>query len=140
MNFNCSIFLDLRNLQEHIKKAFCYQKLFFPFTIWINCSSDLKNFANSRPSASDFKSLSRSLEHFFLTVGLNNFVNKIPLPFTFQGILMFCSSMEDHNLTTISQNTMAGLLYFLSKMCQIGPLCFEKWSVRFGVDATILKI
>ena len=35
-------------------------------------------FANSKPSASNFKSFSRSLEHFFLTVGQNNFGNKIP--------------------------------------------------------------
>ena len=34
----------------------------------MNCSSDLKN----------FKSFSRSLEQFFLTVGQNNFGNKIP--------------------------------------------------------------
>ena len=31
----------------------------------INCSSDLKMFPNLRPSASNFKSFSRSLEHFF---------------------------------------------------------------------------
>ena len=60
--------LDMRSLQEQVKKAFCYQKLFWPFTVWINCSSDLKH----------FKSLSRSLEQFFLTVGQNNFGNKIP--------------------------------------------------------------
>ena len=29
-------------LQEQVKKAFCYQKLFWPFTVWINCSGDLK--------------------------------------------------------------------------------------------------
>ena len=40
-----------------------------------NCSSDLKIFANSRPSASNFKSFSRSQEQFFLTVGQNNFQN-----------------------------------------------------------------
>ena len=77
LNYNCSIFWDLRNLQEQVKKAFCYQKLFWPFTAWINCSSDLKNFANSWPSASNFKSFSWSLEQFFLTVGQNNFGNKI---------------------------------------------------------------
>ena len=64
MNYNCSNFLDLRNLQEQVKKAFCYQKLFWPFTVWINCSSDLKIFENSRLSASNFKSFSRSLEQF----------------------------------------------------------------------------
>ena len=75
--FNCSNLSSLRNLQEQVKKAFCYQELFWPFTVWINCSSDLKNFENSRPSASNFKSFSRSLEQFFLTVGQNNFGNKI---------------------------------------------------------------
>ena len=52
--------------------------MFWPFTFWINCSSDLKNFANSWPSASNFQSFSRSLEQFFLTVGQINFGNKIP--------------------------------------------------------------
>ena len=61
----------MRNLQEHVKKAFCYQKLFWPFTVWINCSSDLKNFCKF--SASNFKSFSWSLEQFFVTVGQNNF-------------------------------------------------------------------
>ena len=44
----------------------------------MNCSSDLKTFANSRPSASNFKTLSRSLVYFFFTIGQNNFGNKIP--------------------------------------------------------------
>ena len=76
MNYNK--LLDLRNIQEQVKKAFCYQKLSWPFTVWINCLSDLKKFANSRPSASNFQSFSWSLEQFFLTVGQNNFANKIP--------------------------------------------------------------
>ena len=53
-------------------------KIILTFHCLNNCSSDLKNFANSRPSASSF---SRSLEQFFLTVGQNNFGNKIPLSF-----------------------------------------------------------
>ena len=65
--------------KKKFRKAFCYQKLFWPFTVWIDCSSDLKKFANSWPSASNFKSFSRSLEQFFLTVGQNNFGNKIPI-------------------------------------------------------------
>ena len=65
------------------KKEFCYQNLFWPFTVWVNCSSDLKNFENSPPSALNFKSFSGSLEQFFLAVGQNNFGNKIPflMPF-----------------------------------------------------------
>ena len=62
--------MNLRNLQE---------KVVLTFTVRINWSSDLKNFANSRPSVSNFKFFSRSLEQFFLTVGQNNFGNKIPL-------------------------------------------------------------
>ena len=71
--YNCSNFLDVRNLHEkHSITRNCSD-------LWINCSSDLKNFENSRPSASDFKSFSWSLEQFFLTVGQNNFGNKIPI-------------------------------------------------------------
>ena len=69
MNSNCSDFLN----QEQVKKAFCYQKLFWPFTVRINCSIDLKIFANSQPSASNFKSFSQALEQFFLQKGLLTF-------------------------------------------------------------------
>ena len=85
----------MRNLQEQVKKAFCCQKLFWPFTVWINCSSDLKNFANSRPSASNFKSFSRSLEQFLNTVGQNNFGNNIPV---------ICSKQNERKNTRLTKN------------------------------------
>ena len=44
---------------------------------------DLKKFANSRVSETNFKSFSRSLEQFFLTVAQNNFGNKIQFFFGF---------------------------------------------------------
>ena len=40
LNYNCSNLWEMRNLQEQVIKAFCYQTLFWPFTVWINCSSD----------------------------------------------------------------------------------------------------
>ena len=80
LNYNYSNLLDMKNLQEQVKKAFCYHQLFWTFTIWINCSADLKIFVNSQPSASNFKSFSRSLHQFFLAVGQNDFCNKIPFP------------------------------------------------------------
>ena len=46
-------------------------QVWVPFTLLINYSSDLKNFANSWPSASKF------LDQFFLTVGQKIFGNKI---------------------------------------------------------------
>ena len=70
----------------------------------MNCSSDFKHFANFGTSASNFKSFSQSLEHFFsqsrseqfwkqnttnliciffLKVGQNNFGNKVPILFAF---------------------------------------------------------
>ena len=54
-------------------------KLIWPIIVWVNCCSDLKIFANSWPSVSNFKSSSQSLEHFILKVGQNHFGNKIPL-------------------------------------------------------------
>ena len=62
MIYNCFNLLDMRNLQEQVKKAFFYQKWFLPFTV---LNSDLKNFTNSQPPASNFKSFSWSLELFF---------------------------------------------------------------------------
>ena len=50
--------------------------MFWLFTVWIF----FWIFENSRPSASNFKSFSWSVEQFFLTVGQNNFGNKIPSP------------------------------------------------------------
>ena len=47
--------------------------MYRPFTVRINCSGDLITFSNSQPTASNFKSFSQSLEHFFLTVGLEQF-------------------------------------------------------------------
>ena len=74
MNSNCYNLLYLRNLQEQVKKAFCYP------IVRTNCSCDLKN---SWPSASNFKKISTSLEWFFLTVGQNNFDKKIPFKISF---------------------------------------------------------
>ena len=52
----------LRNIREQVRKAFCCQKLFWPFTVLTNYSSDLK------------RSFSPSLKQFFLTVGQTNFL------------------------------------------------------------------
>ena len=35
LNLNYSNLTDLRNLQEQVKKTFCYQKLYRPFNVWI---------------------------------------------------------------------------------------------------------
>ena len=61
-----------------LKKHSVTKKLFWPFTLRTNCSIDLKIVANSRLLASNFKSFSRPLEQFFLTVAQNNFGNKTP--------------------------------------------------------------
>ena len=39
LNLICAHSLRKRNLQEQVKKTFCYQKLFWPFPVWINCST-----------------------------------------------------------------------------------------------------
>ena len=121
-NLNFSNLLDIRNLQEHVKKAFCYQKLFWPFNVWINCSSDLKIFANSQLSASNFKNFYRSLEHFFLTVGQNNFGNKI------QFLIFFFHYRESKYIGILMAVTIpAWLAWMLSAFVlneSYGPPCF----------------
>ena len=54
------------HIQEQVKKAFCYQKLFWPFTLWIDCSSDQEKLFK-------FKTEGRELAKKILTVGENNF-------------------------------------------------------------------
>ena len=81
MNSNCPNLLELwETSRNKLKKTFCYQKLFWPFIVQMNCSSDVKIFAqilDLQPRIS--KSFSQSLEHFFLTVSQDNFGNKIPI-------------------------------------------------------------
>ena len=111
-------FLDLRKLQYQVKKAFSYKKLFWPFTVWINCSSDLKTFTNSWPSASNFKSFSRSLEQFFLTVGQNNFSNKIPILHAMMFLLdiSVCSWIIQQEFP---ESTATKVRLFLDRSCSI---------------------
>ena len=75
LNSNCSDLLDLRDLQEQVKKKHSVIKNCSEFSL--NFSSDLKFFANFEPSALKFKSFSQSIEYYFLTVGQTNFGNKI---------------------------------------------------------------
>ena len=77
MEFNLEKFIGIQKNTGKARKSFCYQKLFWPFTVWINFSSDLKIFANSRSLALNFKCFSQSLEQFFLIVSQNNFGKKI---------------------------------------------------------------
>ena len=78
-------------LKKHSVTKNCW-----PFTVRINCSSDPKYFENSQLSASNFKSFSWSLEQFFLTVGQNNFGNKIPFLFSFlKAKVLFYKEKQD---------------------------------------------
>ena len=78
LNSNCSNLSYLRNIQEQVKKHSVTKNWsdlsrFEQIVLVIS-----KSFANSRPSALNFKRFYRSLEQFFLTVGQYNFGNKIP--------------------------------------------------------------
>ena len=58
-----TIHFSLLIIQIYIFAA-CYQTFFWPFTVGINSSSYLKNFANSQPSASNFKFFSITITFF----------------------------------------------------------------------------
>ena len=74
LNYNCYIALGLRNLQQQVKRHSVSN-------IVLNCSRHLKIFVNSGPSTSNFKSFSQTLKQLFLTVGQNNYGNKIPITY-----------------------------------------------------------
>ena len=108
----------VRKLLEQVTNVFCCQK-FWHFTVWINCSCDLKILANCRPSASNFEIFSRSLLQFFLTVGQTILVTKYHLKvkhkdilwnFTFQSInefiiLFFRRAAENSRLQQATRAT-----------------------------------
>ena len=60
-------FFHVNPLEIFRHQDFCYKKLFWPSTVWIYCSSVLKNFANSRPSALYFKTFFLSIEQFLFS-------------------------------------------------------------------------
>ena len=126
MNYNCPNLLDMRNLQEQVKKAFCYQKLFWPVTVWINCFSDRKNFANSQLSALKFKSFSRSLKYFFLIQVRTIFETKCHV---------FSQSGHASPKSTFLKRTKIHSHYYVNLTLALGffpmqqPLdCYSDWS------------
>ena len=135
----------MRNLQEQVKKAYCNQKFFWPFTAWINCSSDFQILGLK---VSNFKSFSQSLEQFFLTVGQNNFGNKIPFKrvkhkyilwnFTFQSInlLFYFSGML---LKTQGCNRQRGQLKLPFLMCIVLHHNFSSTSGKIELAVLLCK-
>ena len=103
--------------KQHPKNIWVPWMLKSPLTsVLINCSSDCKTIANSWHLAMNFKSLSRWLEHFFLTAGPNNFGYKIPFlknksnfDFNFLGV----STNGQRSLTfyNITSSPSGGLIY-----------------------------
>ena len=75
--------------------------------------SDLKKITNSRPSASNFKSFSPSIEQFFLTVSQDNFGNNIPKIKIWFELLQYCV-----NFIFLGYNTNARTSWSKS-----GPVC-----------------
>ena len=138
----------MRNLQEQVKKAFCYQKLFWPLIFWIDCSSGLKNFANSCPSTSNSKSFSRSLEQFFLTVDQNNFGNKIPFFSYARGKITCqydCINVKFLFILAYYRNNIPGIctlysLYYWPKLILNSGPFFKKWITIFlTISSSSLK-
>ena len=110
--------------------------LFWPFIVWINCSSGLKIFANYLPSVSNFKCFPRPPKHFFLTVGQNNFGNKIlfcsvQLEMQDAIFLAFENRLSTHTLNCWKQREK--IAYYIwpgSDLLQIGPLKSDRnWTI-----------
>jgi hypothetical protein len=95
--------------------------LYWPFTVWINCSSDLKKIANSRPSTSNFKSFSHSVELFFLTVSQNNFAKK----YRSVWLVQFCRKLDRmHKFSILCIHMSLATVPLL--------VSFGLWKFKFG--------
>ena len=110
---NFSNSLDLRNLQEQVKKAFCYQKLFWPFTaVQIVLVISFLQILGIRPRFS--KVSLDQYNNFYLTVGQNNFGNKIPKTKQFFFKIIYIFFQISRRLHVLSYYS------FLFKHCLIG--------------------
>ena len=104
--------------------------MIWPFTFWTNCSSDLKNFANSWPSASNFKRFSRSLKHFFRTVGQNNFCNKIPV-LVWCGTYLQCTYLNISYGVLIAYSHPVIFSFKFSKSWVVAPGSLQKFCLLY---------
>ena len=105
LNYNSSDLLDTRNLQEQVKKALCFK----------NCS-ELSLIEQIVLVIS--KTFSLSIEKFLLTVGQNNFGNKIP----------FLQCVCKRKVVFLGGNIRSKSVLFGLKVCQkaSSPVCLRK--------------
>ena len=123
----------MRNLQEQVKKAFCYQNLFCPFTVGINCSSELNNFQifglQTRISKVFFDN-----QNFFFAIGQNNFGNKMPICMA----NIVCNKCV---CFSILQCRPHWILFFGANVCQIKILDFfdnlESFTMNLGTNQRV---
>ena len=69
LNYNCSNVYDQEKISRNKLKNHSVSKNCTDLSLFEYISSGLRYFENSLPSASSFKSFSRSSEQFFLPVG-----------------------------------------------------------------------
>jgi hypothetical protein len=116
LNSNCSNLSDRRNLQEQVKKAFCYQKLFWPFNVWINFSSDLKKTCKFSAFSLEFQKIFLITKTIFSHSRSENFGNKIPILHAM--IFLFVYVAESFNRNFL-ENTVTKVRLFLDRSCSI---------------------
>ena len=83
----------------------------------LNCSRDIKMFSNSQPSASNFKRFSRSLEIFFITVGQNNFGNKIPFLTSLVCVYVCGKNTYANSKNLHQENLSCDIIFIQCKLC-----------------------
>ena len=119
--------------------------MFWPFTVWIKCSIDLKTFLNCRPSVSNFKSFSRSLEQYHShSIVQNNFGHKIPILVVcvFKNILASLCQPFDQEFPTSEDDRVATLDYTLLVKNFTALLeDFHLWSfTKKSEDGPVIKL
>ena len=101
----------MRSLKEQVKKHYV-SKIVLTFHCLNKLFSWSQNFCSCLAFSLEFQNFSRSLEQFFLTVGQNNFGNKIPFPHLLNSFGDFLVIWIENCTYTYSPITW--ILYFLT--------------------------
>ena len=91
--------------------------MFWGFSVWINCSSDLKKFANSLPSASNLKKKISITRTFFFS----------------QEVRTILETKYQNSAEILKRKSIRNILA-LCQILLVGPCCiFEFWSQKIEV-------
>ena len=95
-NYLFQLAFKLYWIWRNLQKSIMIQKSFWPLTVWINCYSDLRHFANSRHSAWNFQTFFFSINRVIISHSRSEWFYKILVIWTFFVSHLFLYKMPSH--------------------------------------------